>query len=507
MKDDEGPYNISHIMNKPKAHFIGIGGIGVSSLARYFLAQSFDKLRIFYPEYGQTAYTPSSKLGIDPEHRRMGQNWLISGSDVSMSNELAEIRRDGAKVQIGHRKSNITPDMALVVYSQAIPMDNPEILEAKRLKLALKSYPQVLGDLTRTHKTLAVAGSHGKSTTTALLGLIFLEAGIDPTVIIGTKLKEFGGRNFRLGKSEYLIIEADEYKDSFLNYHFDGAIITNVDREHLDHYKNFAGVKKGFTNFMRNANQGGILVLNKDDKSLPSLSSKAKNKRVIWYSLRDVKRVKQIKKVLQIPGEHNISNALAAYNLAKSFGIKEKVILKALSKYRGAWRRMEYKGEFKARGIKAKVYDDYGHHPTEIKATLKAFRSANLNSPLVCVFQPHQSKRLKILFKEFTDAFGDADLTLIMPIYRVAGRDVKPDQYDAEALVNAARKKHPKQKIFYLKEPKNLKNALGVLLSTFGDEHCEPSKVIKKPGNRLKEPVIVMMGAGDIVNLTPKLLK
>ena len=476
-------------MVKPKAHFIGIGGIGVSSLARYFLSQ----------------------------------NWLISGSDVSDSKELAEIRQDGIKVKIGHKRSNITSDMALVVYSQAIPMVNPEILEAKRLNLTLKSYPQVLGDLTRTHKTLAVAGSHGKSTTTALLGLIFLEAGLDPTVIIGTKLKEFGGRpaspagkNFRLGKSEYLIIEADEYKDSFLNYHFDGAIITNVDREHLDHYKNFAGVKKGFTNFMGNLNKGGVLVLNKDDKALPSLAGKQKNnplrseaRRVSWYSLKDVKRVKQIKKVLQIPGNHNISNALAAYSLARSFGVKEKIILKALSKYRGAWRRMEYKGEFKTKNykLKAKVFDDYGHHPTEIQATLKAFRDANPASPLICVFQPHQSKRLKILFKEFTESFSDADITVIVPIYRVAGRDVKPDKWDAEALVSAIREKYPKQETFYLKEAKNLRKALEVLLTTFGDKSCEPSRVVNRPKNRLKEPVIVMMGAGDIVNLTPQLLK
>src|SRR3989344_3089712 len=453
-------------MAKPKAHFIGIGGIGVSSLARYFLSQ----------------------------------NWLISGSDVSDSKELAEIRQDGIKVKIGHKRSNITSDMALVVYSQAIPIDNPEILEAKRLNLTLKSYPQVLGDLTRTHKTLAVAGSHGKSTTTALLSLIFLEAGIDPTVIIGTKLKEFGGRNFRLGKSEYLIIEADEYKDSFLNYHFDGAIITNVDREHLDHYKNFAGVKKGFTNFMGNLNKGGILVLNKDDKALPSLAGKQRNKRVIGYSLKDVKRVKQIKKVLQIPGNHNISNALAAYSLARSFGVKEKIILKALSKYRGAWRRMEYKGEFKTKNykLKAKVFDDYGHHPTEIQATLKAFRDANPTSPLICVFQPHQSKRLKILFKEFTESFSDADITVIVPIYRVAGRDVKPDKWDADALVSAIREKYPKQETFYLKEAKNLRKALEVLLTTFGDESCEPSRVVNRPKNRLKEPVIVKIGRAHV---------
>ncbi|MBI1838720.1 MAG: hypothetical protein HYR95_00230 [Candidatus Colwellbacteria bacterium] len=242
-------------MTKSKVHFIGIGGIGISALARYFLAQ----------------------------------NWLVSGSDASKTQESVEIAKDGAKVKIGHKKSNIRPNLDLVVYSQAIPQDNLEIMEAKRLKIPVKTYPEALGELTTKYKTLAVAGSHGKSTTTALLGLIFLEAKLDPTVIVGTKLKEFGGKNFRLGRSKYLIIEADEYKGSFLNYSPEAILITNIDREHLDYYKDLTSIKKSFLKFMNNLNPGGILVLNKDDKNLFSLKSKLENKKVIWFSLRDAK--------------------------------------------------------------------------------------------------------------------------------------------------------------------------------------------------------------------------
>ena len=414
-----------------------------------------------------------------------------------------------------------------MVYSQAVTPDNPEILEAKRLNIPLKSYPAALGDLTRKYKTIAIAGSHGKSTTTALMALIFMEAGLDPTVIIGTKLKEFGGsprngagRNFRLGKSKYLIVEADEYKDSFLNYHPQGILVTNVDREHLDHYKNFKNVKKVFLNFMGNLAAGGVLVLNKDDRPLFSLADKLRNKKILWFSLKDVKRVKQIKKVLKIPGTHNVSNALGAFNLARSFGIKEKVILKALSKYRGAWRRMEYRGNLKSQilNLKTPVYDDYAHHPTEIKATLNAFKEKYPESILICVFQPHQSRRLNILFKEFVNAFNKANVLILLDIYKVSGRDELSynigscnenkfrrktsrtfynnrivAKYSSEELSQAISKRKSSPKVFYLPHLGKLKQII--------------QKVLKANKAKKLKAVIVMMGAGSIVNLTPKLLK
>jgi len=467
-------------MDKQDIHFIGIGGIGVSSLARYFLAQ----------------------------------NWAVSGSDASKSNETRELVRDGAKVLITHKPSNLNPKTNLVVFSQAIPADNPEIVKAKRLGIPVISYPEALGELTKQYRTIAISGSHGKSTTTAITSLIFRQAGLDPTVIVGTKLKEFGGRNFRLGKGPYLIIEADEYKDSFLNYHPEAILMTNIDREHLDHYKNFTGVKRGFKNFSKNLDKGGVMILNRDDSPVRNLFKS--DKRVIWYSLKDKKTSNLISKVIKIPGRHNVSNFSGAFKLARHFGISQKNILKAISSFKGSWRRMEYRGQFKIQNshayrqagkFKAKVYDDYAHHPTEIKATLSALREAYHTSPLLCVFQPHQSKRLKVLFKEFTESFKEADITLILPIYFVAGRDVELGKWNSEALVKAIQKKYPKQKTFYLKDPKNLRNALQILIPTFGDESCAPSLVVNRPANRLGEPVIVMMGAGDVVNITPSLLE
>lgn len=195
-----------------KVHFIGIGGIGMSALAHYFLSQ----------------------------------NWSVSGSDAVFNLILNELRKEGAVVNIGHKKSNIKPYFDLVVYTQAIPPENPEYKEAKQLNIPIKRYSEALGQFTCNHKTIAIAGSHGKSTTTALTALILTAAGLDPTVIIGTKLKEFNDKNFRFGKSEYLIIEADEYKKSFLDYRPDIILITNIDREHLDYYKSFKNVKAGF---------------------------------------------------------------------------------------------------------------------------------------------------------------------------------------------------------------------------------------------------------------------
>ena len=468
-------------------HFIGIGGIGISALARWFLTQK----------------------------------WAISGSDIAPSDLLQELKKLGVKVKIGHKKAYLSPKTALVIYNQAIPANNPELLAAKKLGIPVLSYPQALGRLSRKYKTIAIAGAHGKSTVTALASLVLTRAGFDPTVIIGTKLKEFGGTNFRNGKGDWLIIEADEFHESFLNYSPALTVITNIDKEHLDYYKNFANVKKAFLKFIGNVKTGGTAILNKDDKNLYNLKRQitkiAENKKLnlFWYSLKNPAS-HRIKKVLKIPGKHNLSNAMAVHMLSRSLGIKEKTILKAFRSYRGAWRRMEYKGKFKIQNSKFKilVYDDYAHHPTEIKATLSAFKEKYPKSKIICVFQPHQAERLRLLFKDFVKAFNDADYLILLPIYRVAGRDKVYKQFTpleisrskrlppsrqrresgsltgftSQKLAEAIAKK--RKNVFYLPSPKNLKQVLNQL-----------------PITNYKLPtVIVMMGAGDIVNYTKLLL-
>jgi len=440
---------------KSIVHFIGIKGIGISSLAKWFKARG----------------------------------WKVSGSDIAIK---------------GHKASFLPKDARLVIYSNAISKNNPELLKAKKLGIKTFSYPEALGELTKIYKPIAVAGSHGKSTTTALLSLILIGADLDPTVIIGTKLGQFGGSNFRNGKSGWLVIEADEWKGAFWRYSPLYAIVTNIDKEHLDFYKNFSNVKKSFLKFIKNIGamrpHSGILVLNKDDKPLYDLRNqinkiaRKNNVKVLWYGtiLLQYSAYQRVKKVLRIPGRHNVSNALAAYTLAKSLGIKEKTILDAFKKYKGAWRRMEYRGMFHVSGFKSRVYDDYAHHPTEIKATLAAFREKFPKSKIVCVFQPHQADRLKRLFKEFQAAFKDADYLILLPIYKVAGRDHRKDKRFTSKILAS---KIPGA--IYLKNPKKLPQ---IIKKTFNSQHSHTNSYNS-------HYILVMMGAGDIVKYTSLLLR
>ena len=465
--------------NQPAVHFVGIGGIGMSSLARFFLSKKY----------------------------------RVSGSDIAKSNELKGLRRERAAVYVGHRASNVPSKVSILIHSQAATKDNPEIKKAKHLGIPVLSYPQALGKLTEKYFTVAVAGSHGKSTTTALSALALIKGKFDPTVIIGTKLKEFGGRNFRAGKSPWLVVEADEFGKAFLNYSPLVSIVTNIDREHLDTYRNISGVKNAFLQFLSNTRPSGALILNRDDKNLCSLQprisrlAKRKKLKVVWYSLKDRSNAALVRKNIQIPGEHNVSNALAILALASVLGIQKKISLSAIGSYRGSWRRLEYKGTCRMSHVACRMYDDYAHHPTEIKATLKALREKYPKSALVCVFQPHQRERLRLLFKEFRSAFEDAHITLILPLYRVAGREKAATGPDSEALVRAIRQAASGKMVFYLEKPENLKKALNVLIA--GIDTSKNAKQCPFPGAKfypLKSAVVVMMGAGDIFTYTPLLL-
>lgn len=456
-----------------RVHLVGIGGIGLSALARWFRAHG----------------------------------WKVSGSDAVRTGITDSLRREKISVKIGHRPSNIPRGAGLVVRSQAIETSNPEYREAVRRGITVLSYPEALGELTRQYETAAVAGAHGKSTTTALLALMLVQAKLDPTVVVGTNLREFGGANFRNGKSPYLLIEADEYRDAFLRYSPSLAIVTNLDREHLDYFKNAAGVKKSFTKFLGSVREGGTVVANRDNPLLRSVGNKieagakAKRVRVRWYSLKSP-LARKVRRVLWLPGEHNLSNALAAYHAARALGVSERNIFSVFKSYRGAWRRMEYKGEFsiaedpsskpEPRTSNLKLYSDYAHHPTEIKATLQAFKERFPDSAVVCAYEPHQALRLKLLFDEFKDSFDDADVLLMLPAYRVSGRDRVSRGFTSESLVRAIQRRHPKRLAFFLPFPRRLKDALTALLPAL--------KNFSAP------PVVVLMGAGPVDNLAELLI-
>jgi UDP-N-acetylmuramate--alanine ligase len=420
-----------------KVHFIGIGGIGASALAQYYLAKGCK----------------------------------VSGSDLSSSEITDLLKKKGTKITIG--KPGNLKGVDLVVYSPAVKAENPEMKTAKEAGIKCLSYPEALGELTKEYFTIAVSGTHGKSTTTAMTALILEKAGLDPTVIIGTKIKEFGDTNFKAGKGKYLLIEADEHFASFLNYWPKIIALTNIEADHLDFYKNLNNLLKTFKEYVSRLGKEGILIANGDDKNIKKIFKKREMKK---YGLRQ-KEAKKIKKILKVPGDHNAYNALCALAIARELGVPDNKAMKALSEYKGAWRRFEI--------VQEKPFvliSDYGHNPTKMISGLKAAREKYPKKEIWCVYQPHQKQRTHYLFKEFVKAFRSAptDKIIITDIYDVAGREDKGISVTSQDLVKAVKKKN----VIYVRKESLL-------------------EYLKE--NEKKGIVLIIMGAGDIYLLVDEL--
>ena len=435
-----------------KIHLIGIGGIGVSALAQYYLSKGHQ----------------------------------VSGSDLVASEITDFLKQKGIKILIGNFAKNIDKDFDLVVHSPAVKSDNPEYKKAKQFKIKTQSYPEALGELTKEYYTIAVAGAHGKSTTTSMIALVLTAAGLDPTVIVGTKLKEFGGSNFRAGKSRLLVIEACEYDSSFLHYLPKIIVITNIDKEHLDYFKTFARVKKAFHDFIARLAEAkseggcdGVLVYNQDDQYPPEIVEPKFN--MLGYSVKQ-NEAKKIKSILKVPGIHNVSNALAVLQVARVLAIPDSITFKSLSEFEGSWRRFEVKAG-SADGKKITVVSDYAHHPNEISATLTAAREKYTKKNIWCIFQPHQHQRTYYLFDDFVKTFkvANIDNIIITDIYDVAGRETK--QISSEVSSKKLVEKINKENVVYVAMPdaeKYIKERIGA-----GD-------------------VLIIMGAGEIYKLADK---
>ncbi|MSR73615.1 MAG: hypothetical protein EXS60_00955 [Candidatus Pacebacteria bacterium] len=420
-----------------KIHFVGIGGIGVSSLARYYLAKGA----------------------------------RLSGSDLVESDLVRELTAEGVIMRIGHHSDNLLRDVARVIYSAAAKEDNPELKEARRRGLPCMTYAEALGELTKQYITIGVSGAHGKSTTTALLSLMLMHAGLDPTVIIGTRLAEFGGKNIRIGKSRYLVIEADEWNKSFFHYAPQIAVITNVDAEHLDTYKNLAGVIKAFNKYVTGLPKEATVVVNAQDKNTMAAVKGCKRTLIKFNE----KNKRMPKWSLDVAGTFNQLNAEAAYRAAAVLGVTRKDAADAIEKFRGSWRRMEPlapRSNAKVIGI---FFADYAHHPTEIVATIGALKAKYRNQKLFVIFQPHQVARLTVLFSGFVKAFGEADQVAIVPAYQVVGREVVGGKSSEDLYkgIVKLRGKTAEGTVFYLK---NIAESL----------------------NLIDKQVVVFMGAGTI---------
>jgi len=379
-----------------RIHFVGIGGIGMSGIAEVLL-----------------------NLG-----------YKISGSDVVSSETTRRLRNMGAQVAIGHAPDNIG-NADVVVTSTAVKADNPEVLEAHRKNVPVIPRAEMLAELLKMKFSIAVSGSHGKTSTTSMLSAILAQGGLDPTMVIGGKLASIGS-NARLGDGDIIVAEADESDGSFLKLSPVIAAITNIDREHLDYYPGIEEIKTAFLTFANIVPFYGCTVICIDDENVRSIAGSIK-RRVITYGIDDpadyrasdiqLLETKTVYRLsyrgedlgeikLTVPGLFNVYNSLAAIAIGRELGLDTDTIREGLAAFTGVQRRLELKGQ--AGGIT--VVDDYGHHPTEIMATLSAARQ-RWKGRLIVVFQPHRFTRTRALFDEFSRSFQDADVLIVNDIY------------------------------------------------------------------------------------------
>ena len=397
--------NIDLLKKYKNIHMIGIGGVSMSGIAAIL--------------------------------KNFGFN--ITGSDATNSEAIEALKAKGIKVAIGHDLDDIA-NADVVVYSAAIKQDDPEIVEAHRLNVETIERADFLGIITRCFKdTICISGTHGKTTTTSMVSLCFVEALKDPSIQVGAFLKAIDG-NYKVGNSEHFIIEACEYVESFLKFSPKAEIILNIDNDHLDYFKTLENIKNAFVKYVKLLPDDGILVVNGDDKNCLDLPQYTKskcytygitNKNTDFFAVNIVfdndgfaefdvynndKFFERIK--LHVPGMHNVLNSLACIALCTAYGIDKAVIKTALSKFTGASRRFEYKGKVNG----ASVYDDYGHHPTEIIATAKSLMNKKYNKSWV-VFQPHTYSRTKTLLDDFAKALLNFDNIIVLDIYAAREKD------------------------------------------------------------------------------------
>ncbi len=424
----------------------------------------------------------------------------ISGSDLKASEITKRLESMGADIYIGHRAENLNPKIRTVVVSSAIPKNNAEVIRAAELGIPIVQRAQMLDWLMTRQKGIAIAGAHGKTTTSSMISLIFEKNGYDPTVVVGGELNDIGG-NAKLGKGEYLVAEADESDGSFLKLHPFITVITNIEDDHLDYYGTRENIEKAFQQFILDTPADGFTVLCQESPVIQKMVLQIREtKRVITYGLSpqaDIwvsnirlnglltkSTVLQGQKVLgelqlSVPGTHNILNALAAVAVGINCGLSFTEISKTLRSFCGVQRRFQKIGD--AQGIQ--IYDDYAHHPSEIKATLSAARTLRPGR-IIAVFQPHRFSRTQLLAREFGTAFQNADIILIDEIYP-AGEKPIPG-VNAQLILEEIKKQDPR-KFLYL-------SAKGTIISKLLE--------LIQAGD-----LVITLGAGNIVSAGHELLK
>ena len=440
-----------------RIHCLGIGGIGLSAVA---------------------------EILADNGH-------IVSGTDINPSEVTEHLESVGIKVYYKHESENVE-GVDAIVYSAAVSDDNPEVVRAKELGLPLFSRAEVLGMIMKKYEhSVAICGTHGKTTVTSMTSLILRNAEYKPTILVGGNLPQING-NVEIGDSSYFVTEACEYMDSFLQLRPNIGVVLNIDSDHLDYFKDMDHIVQSFKKFVNQIPTGGVIIAYGDNPFVKDVLKDRTNKITYGYSegndfysenirfdengfpeydiYHKKKLVTHIK--LAVPGEHNVLNSMAAFVTTSFLQVEIPVIQKTLAEFGGTNRRFDLTG-FTEKGVK--VIDDYAHHPTEIKATLSAVKNMKHNK-LWVIFQPHTYTRTKALFDEFVDAFTDADAVILTDIYAAREKDV----YDISSykLQNAMKKKYPDKEYYYVKD--------------FDDI----AKYIEK--SAAKDDIVITMGAGDV---------
>ncbi len=462
-----------------KVYLVGIGGIGMSALAKWFLSQGKQ----------------------------------VSGSDLVLSMITQELTDRGVNVFEGQAEDHISEDVDLLVYSSAVPEENVERLKARTLGIPEMTYAQALGEMSKQFVTLVVSGTHGKSTTTAMLGLILEAAGLDPTVIVGSRVPTFAEKNFRAGKGKYFVVEGCEYRANMLSLHPAMIVLTNIEEDHLDYYRDLDHIRETFQTFVDQVGEG-MVVWNADDPQSRKLTMshgvsygfgngamyQARNRQMdqgiqkaeAWkedvspattpspsLERRGMEKLGEI--ILRVPGAHNISNALAAMAAAMEVGVSFDVCVSTLANFRGIWRRFEILGTWKG----TQVISDYGHHPTEIKATLQAAREFYPGRRIVLCFQPHQHARTIALKEELAQSVTGADVVIMSEIYEVAGRTERAS-ISSKDVVILAQKISPEKTFLFARDFVEARRLLEEQIQ-FND-------------------ILIIQGAGDIDDLARSLV-
>lgn len=457
--------NLQELNKYKHIHMIGIGGVSMSGIAEILKHWGF----------------------------------TVTGSDWAESETTKKLNLDGIHVVIGH-DVNMVSKADIVVYTAAIKETDPELIRAKELGIQTVERADFLGLITKAFdNTICVSGTHGKTTTTSMVSMCFLEAGLDPSIQVGADLKAING-NYRIGKSDNFIIEACEYVESFLKFYPKAEIILNIDNDHLDYFKNIENINNAFIKYVKLLPDDGLLVVNSDNDYCAKLHEYT-NAKVVSYGIKNEKANFVARNItfnkngfaifdvyhnnnfyasfeLSVPGPHNVLNALACIALCDSYGIAKSDIKSALKKYTGAHRRFEFIGNING----ASIYDDYGHHPTEIKATAIALKKKTYNQSWV-VFQPHTYSRTKNLLDDFADSLTYFDNIIITDIY--AARETNTYNVSSEDIVQKI--KDLGRKAIYIKEFDDIVSYL--------KEHVQ------------KDDIILTLGAGTVTKIGSMLLK